>query len=283
VLLENVYSRVQNGSVTALIDAATCGAPRHSAIEVIPTTISPAAWGLFAPTSWPHHLRLARELYRFSARGRAVVHCGRAQPEGIAAYLASYWPGGAPYVFWAHGEDISAALSSRQFSATMRLVYGRSSAAIANSRNTARLIEQTGWVRGAIDVIYPGVDSTRFHPSADDGSRRSSLARKGEILLLSVARLMRRKGHDLVLRALPELLLRHPVRYAIVGGGPEMDNLKRLAGELGVETAVHFTGEILDPTSLPLTYSSFPHASIGQILRASESCSWKRQLPEQWR
>jgi phosphatidylinositol alpha-1,6-mannosyltransferase len=246
VLLDNVYSRIPDGRVVALVDEATCGRPRHDRITIEAGTISPAAWGLVDPRVWPHHWRLARAVRRISSNGKAIVHCGRAQPEGIAAFLASFAPGGMPYLFWAHGEDISAGLSSRQFSSTMSLVYGRASAAIANSRNTARLLEQTGWLKHPIDVVYPGVDSDRFTPTADDGSLRRSLSPGGELILMSVARLQRRKGHDLVLRALPELRRRHRITYVIVGDGPEMSSLRRMTEQLELQDSVRFVGTVSD-------------------------------------
>ncbi len=257
VLLENVYSRLQETAVTVLIDADTCGAASHERLAIVPTHIDSRRWGLLRPGNWPGHVSLARQVYRRSRYRRAIVHCGRSQPEAVPALLASTMPGGAPYVFWAHGEDISAGLSSREFALTMRLVYGRASAAIANSRNTASLLEQTGWYRGSVDVVYPGVDSKRFHPNADDGSLRARLVKShDDLILLSVARLQPHKGHDLVIRSLPALRREFAgLRYVIVGDGPEMDNLKRLSTEMAVEDCVHFAGEVPD-VELPAYFAA---------------------------
>jgi phosphatidyl-myo-inositol dimannoside synthase len=249
ILLHNVYSRVRGERVTALVDAnTTAGGPLpQSGMEVFRTRIDANSWGLFTPSAWPNHLRLARRLYALAGRGRGVVHCGRAQPEGVPALLARLVWNGPPYLFWAHGEDISAALSSRQFAATMRMVYGHASAAIANSRNTADLLASTGWLQAAIHVVYPGVDAARFHPKADRGGLRATLAGPDEVLLLSVARLQKRKGHDLVLRAVDRLRRDMPkLRYVIVGDGAERMNLQQLARELRLESNVTFAGEVVD-------------------------------------
>jgi phosphatidylinositol alpha-1,6-mannosyltransferase len=138
----------------------------------------------------------------------------------------------------------------------MRLVYRRSSAAIANSENTARMIKSVGWLRGDVHVVYPGVDAARFHPRADDGVLRRRVAREGEILLLSVSRLQKRKGHDLVLKALPELM-RHVsgIRYVIVGAGGERESLERLVVDLGLSRVVQFEGEVPD-NELPAYFSA---------------------------
>jgi phosphatidylinositol alpha-1,6-mannosyltransferase len=234
--------------VTALVDSATCGSKHaHGRIHVVPSDISGQAWGLFDPREWLGQLRLAREVYRRAAHGRAIVHCGRAQPEGISALVAGLLRGGPPYIFWAHGEDVAVGLSSRHYAATMRLVYRHASAIIANSRNTARLIADAACHRARIHVVYPGVDGHRFRPDADDGSLRHRFARDGELLLLSVGRLQPRKGHALVIKALPTLIEQCPaIQYVIVGEGPEREHLERLAIDLQIARRVHFAGEVSD-------------------------------------
>jgi phosphatidylinositol alpha-1,6-mannosyltransferase len=258
VLLENIYARIGWGHVTALVDipAAAAALWHGRSIRVLSTPMNAHAWGVFDPRGWTNQLGLARTIYRHAAHGRAIVHCGRAQPEAVPALLARIMPGGPRYLFWAHGEDISAAMSSRQYAMTMRLVYRGASAAIANSHNTARMIDALGWHRGPLHVVYPGVDARRFHPDADDGSLRRRLAPRGEMLLLSVSRLEKRKGHALALRALPELIGHVPsLRYVIVGDGNERERLKQMCVELGLQNAVQFEGEVPDH-ALPAYYSA---------------------------
>src|SRR5207248_11751210 len=53
------------------------------------------------------------------------------------------------------------------------------------------------------------------------------------------------EGLHLLLGALPELRQTHKdVRVLLVGGGPEDRNLRSLAHELGVESAIVFTGRV---------------------------------------
>jgi phosphatidylinositol alpha-1,6-mannosyltransferase len=251
VLLENVYARVGGGNVTALVEESIRPRPVSNGgrIAVVPTRIAGDAWGLFDPRRWPHQVHLASKIYRRAAYGRAIVHCGRAQPEAVPALMASMMPAGPRYLFWVHGEDIAAAMSSRQYASTMRLVYRRASAVIANSKNTARMIESLSWHRGQVHIVYPGVDADRFHPGADDGCLRRRLAPNGELLLLSVSRLQKRKGHALVLKALPALMEHVPgVRYVIVGSGGERESLLKLSAALGLDEVVRFEGEVSDNT-----------------------------------
>lgn len=64
----------------------------------------------------------------------------------------------------------------------------------------------------------------------------------GEFVMVSVSRLVRQKAIDINLRALA--LLPQHVRYLIVGDGPDTDDLKSLASELGVTDRVVFVGRV---------------------------------------
>ena len=60
------------------------------------------------------------------------------------------------------------------------------------------------------------------------------------------------EGLDLLLDALPELLLQRPdVRLLLVGGGPQEQNLKQQAARLGIADQVIFTGRV-------------PHQEVGK-------------------
>jgi phosphatidylinositol alpha-1,6-mannosyltransferase len=96
----------------------------------------------------------------------------------------------------------------------------------------------------AIDL---GTDPEQFHPRHDAGALRRRLGLTDARLLLTVARLVAHKGHDVAIRALARLRRTHPeLRYLIVGVGPEEERLRRLAGELGVAEAVVFAGALAD-------------------------------------
>ncbi|NLB96282.1 MAG: glycosyltransferase, partial [Armatimonadetes bacterium] len=66
-------------------------------------------------------------------------------------------------------------------------------------------------------------------------------------VLVTVSRLLERKGHDVVLRALPRIAAAVPeVAYLVAGTGPREPVLRRLAGELGVAERVVFAGRVPD-------------------------------------
>jgi phosphatidyl-myo-inositol dimannoside synthase len=245
MLLENIYTRV-NLPVTVLTDRETCRGTEETRGPLTMRRIDLRGdlWGLLNRRALMQHVRVARTIRRLAAPP-AVVHCGRAQPEGVAALLAAAAPGGPRYVFWAHGEEISAAQTSRELRWIMRRVYAGAALAIANSRNTAAMLEAAGMPRAKIEVVYPGVDARRFSAEVDGAALRQQLAPDGELLLVTVGRVERRKGHDLALAALAAA--RHrlpPFRYAIVGGGGERARLEAMAVEYGIADRVVFTGEV---------------------------------------
>ena len=63
--------------------------------------------------------------------------------------------------------------------------------------------------------------------------------------IITVARLVRSKGHDTVLKALPKVIERFPdTKYFIIGEGPEAEKLKEVVREFELSQYVIFTGQV---------------------------------------
>jgi phosphatidylinositol alpha-1,6-mannosyltransferase len=104
-------------------------------------------------------------------------------------------------------------------------------------------------------IVTPGVDTARFIPANKDENlmKKYGLAEKN-LILLTVARLDERKGHDMVIRALPALVKKFPqIVYLVVGKGREEARLKQIADENGVSDYVIFCGYVAD-ADLPKFY-----------------------------
>jgi phosphatidylinositol alpha-1,6-mannosyltransferase len=224
-------------------------------VEVTYKPIATRAWGVMAPGALRHHAMVAREVRALCDTRPALVHAVRALPEGEAALLARL-SGGTPYVCWCHGEDVSTALSSRELTFLMRRVYGGGAAVIANSRHTRSQLVGLGVKPDKIVVVHPGVDTGRFSPEVDGSAMRRRLAPGADLMLLSVGRLQRRKGHDLAIEAVAQLRADYAgLRYVIVGDGAERANLEALARSLGVGDRVVFAGELPDE-EIPACYAA---------------------------
>jgi len=94
-------------------------------------------------------------------------------------------------------------------------------------------------------------------PAAEDiASRAADLRRelrfdheKEGPILLTVGRLVPRKGCDLVLRSVAELAAEYPgLRYIVAGDGPERARLDGLAQELGIADRIRMLGDVDDLT-----------------------------------
>jgi phosphatidylinositol alpha-1,6-mannosyltransferase len=118
------------------------------------------------------------------------------------------------------------------------------------SQRTAQLLAATV-ARSNVDicVVSNGVDPTQFQPSDASGLRADLTGpNAGGPMLLSVARLVTRKGLDTALHAFSEVLKEHPsATYVILGDGPDYGRLARLASELGVTRNVCFIARSTRP------------------------------------
>jgi phosphatidylinositol alpha-1,6-mannosyltransferase len=165
---------------------------------------------------------------------------------------------GVPYVAFTHGEDLT---KRKQVAAWRRRLREatclKASKVVANSSFTVEELINLGVSRERIALIPPGVDAQRFTPQRDAGAFRSGLAPHGEKLLLTVGRLTRRKGHALVISALPRVLQVVPsLRYVIVGPDwGEREKLEELIEELDLQKEVVFLGRVGDE-ELPHIYSA---------------------------
>ena len=154
-------------------------------------------------------------------------------------------------------EELGLASASRELRLLMRHVFHGARAALANSWNSKDLlVAHWGVAANKVHVVHPGVDAERFHPDVDPGNWRSVYAPRGGTLFLSVGRLQRRKGHDLVLKALARWRPEDAgIRYLIAGDGPCRAALEEEARALGVADKVTFLGTV-DEGALPALYAA---------------------------
>jgi len=93
--------------------------------------------------------------------------------------------------------------------------------------------------------LSPGVDTDLFHPGVDGTAVRAAYALDSRPTVVCVSRLVRRKGQDALIAALPIVRASVPdVALLLVGGGPDRARLQRLAARAGVSEAVRFSGEV---------------------------------------
>jgi phosphatidylinositol alpha-1,6-mannosyltransferase len=149
-----------------------------------------------------------------------------------------------PYGIIAHGCEICRFPNSTPSDAAKRKAMLKGASWIAaNSRNTKSLLEEMWQIPSErIKIVHPPIPEEAIRESAVLEPR----SRKGDDLsLLTICRLVKGKGIDLVLRALKILAARGiPYRYVIGGDGCERGLLEALVDELGLRDKVHFKGSV---------------------------------------
>lgn len=165
-----------------------------------------------------------------------VIHAPWLHPEGVAACLVGE-EHGVPVVAQGIGNDANYYLHRYP---GRRLVIGdlqKAGALLFNCQSTRAMAQKAGLDHPNVHVIYHGVEVEKFTlPLAPP---RNEVKR-----IVTVAQLIPRKNHRLLLRAFAQLPpeVRRAAALEFVGGGPSRPDLERLAAELGIAGQVTFAG-----------------------------------------
>ncbi len=93
--------------------------------------------------------------------------------------------------------------------------------------------------------IAPGIPLDHFTPGPKDRDLMRSLRLDGHQILLSVGRLVHRKGQDRLIEALPRIIAQHPhAILVLVGVGPHQKKLRKLISAHGMNDYVRFVGRV---------------------------------------
>jgi len=204
--------------------------PRYPVIPKFGTSLAPALMYMFMK---PFIAELIRQGNDFD-----LIDSHYFYPDGVAAA----WLGrtfGKPVTITARGTDINLmpqyALPRAQIKWAARQADGMVTVCQALKDELVALDVDADKVR----VLRNGVDLDMFRPG-DRQADREKLGLTGRTLL-SVGLLIERKGHDLIIGALPRL---PDTTLLIAGDGPERGALERQAQTLGVQDRVRFLGRI---------------------------------------
>ena len=110
-------------------------------------------------------------------------------------------------------------------------------------RNISQALTQRA--SDAMVKIAPGIDTEHFAPRSDAAELRRELGLADKKVIVSVGRLVHRKGQDSLIEALPEIVTQIPQAHILfVGDGPYKDYLVKRAKHLGVTSHITFIGRI---------------------------------------
>lgn len=197
---------------------------------------------------WPRWIKAVCSLYTLvqqrKAKGIIVAHV---LPIGTAAVLVGMCTS-VPVIILVHGLDVLRPQGQWWKKKLLYFVLQRSTRIIANSRYTARSVQLMGIPGKKVSILPLGphhIPKPDFQP--DENWLESIGLTAGQPLLLSVARLVPRKGIDTVIHILPSVLKDTPqVKYIIAGEGPEREKLQQLVVDRGLQKAVIFAGRVSD-------------------------------------
>jgi phosphatidylinositol alpha-1,6-mannosyltransferase len=182
------------------------------------------------------------------------LECGQAFPYPL---LIRSWrrARGLRRLVWVHGNDLLAIARLPVLGPRLARALREAERVVVLSSCVRDLVAAAGVDPARIRLLRHSIDAGRFGPAAPDAElvRRFGLA--GKRVLLTIGRLVERKGVDLVIEALPRLLAAHPdLVYLVAGSGPHETALRRRARELGLEGRVVFAGAVPDE-ELPRLYN----------------------------
>jgi len=116
---------------------------------------------------------------------------------------------------------------------------------------TRRAIEPVVESNCSLVQIAPGIPLDHFFPAPKRKDLLETLEIQGRQVLISVGRLVHRKGQDRLIAALPKIISANPGAVLVfVGIGPRRKKLDRLISALGMSEYVRFVGRV-DYSDLP--------------------------------
>jgi len=153
-----------------------------------------------------------------------------------------------PYFLWTYGgETTPVYIKSRWSKFLVKKILDNADIIITNSKFTSREFLDYGIPKEKIIEIIPAVDYEIFKPLPKCSELVEKFKIKEKKTILTISRLAERKGHDIVLKAIPLVLKSVPgLRYLIVGDGSYKTCLMKLCQELKLDNIVTFVGFVPD-------------------------------------
>ncbi len=177
---------------------------------------------------WPRWL-LAIKLLKNAVKRQGIEHVivGHILPLGTVAY-GHYKKTGIPYSVVLHGMDLAMAMKTGRKQLIAKKILANAKNIICGNAYTAKIaIDFVGAsIKNKTHVVHPGINP-KF--SVDEKILESIKTKhnlNNKTVLLSFGRLVKRKGFENVIKALPEVFKKHSeLHYFISGSGPEKMNI----------------------------------------------------------
>lgn len=156
-------------------------------------------------------------------------------PASVGAYMHLITD--IPWTISAHAKDI---WTSGDLDLSRKLDSARW--AVTCTAGGFRHLQNLASDKARVHLSYHGLDLTRFPHFEGPRSSRNGSDPNDPVRILSVGRAVRKKGIDILLRALAALPSSLHWHFTHIGGGDELARLKPLAEELGISERIVWTG-----------------------------------------
>jgi phosphatidyl-myo-inositol dimannoside synthase len=209
---------------------------------------------LFKYFVWPKWLKgLFLAIKLIKSRRIEIIWAGQILPLGtIGLIIKKFY--NIPYFVSCHGLDLLIVRNNGRKIKLIKKILINAEFITVNSHYTFSLVRGFGIDEKKIKIIYPcaniktEIDQNRL---AEYKNRYNPAGKK---IILSVGRLIRRKGFQEVIKALPKILRKlENVLYIIIGQGEEGENLRKLIAQYNLNGNVLILNNITNH-DLPYFY-----------------------------
>lgn len=173
-----------------------------------------------------------------------IILAGQILPVGTMALYFNYAKK-TPYYIFSHGMDITK-LSGRKKMLAKKIIR-HAAGMFVNSNFTKQQAIKLDALADETTVVYPCPHIHQRPTSGEIEATKLQFGLENKKVILTVGRLIKRKGCDMVIEAMPAVLQKIPnTIYIIAGAGPEADNLKTLVRTKRIADNVIFTNGVSD-------------------------------------
>jgi len=193
---------------------------------------------------WPHWLKALWQIWRIVKKEKIeVIHVHHILPMGyVAQFIKKHLK--IPYIIFLHGSDLRFATKSRFKLANFRRVCAHADQIVVNSDFCRQQLQSIVEKLPPLKILYP-CPSDEFiaatYSAAEIDKLKSELALNGKKVIISVSRLVERKGHTLFIPAFVKVLKSIPnAVWLIIGDGPEKNNIMNFVQKNNLQSVVRF-------------------------------------------
>jgi phosphatidylinositol alpha-1,6-mannosyltransferase len=153
-----------------------------------------------------------------------------------------------PYATVAYGSEINQWRKPSEIPFKYKISFKYASKIFCISAFTRKKLINLGINPNKLPIIHPAIDPTKFFPEQKASQKiKAELNLKNKKIILTLSRLVERKGIDKVIESMPIVLKEVPEAvYLIVGSGPFESHLKNMVKKHNLQKKIIFVGAVHD-------------------------------------